>query len=210
MSVKRATFVLTILLLLVACGGSDPEPTPTPTVEPTSTATAVPTPTATPEPTPTPEPSPTPEPTLTPTPEPIDYAALAEATVEEWIESKLGELATVIVEAVAESPDVAELLEPVPSLLKSAATDLLTASLESEAVEGLSYEIAVGVPTNDWMFTVTVITIFEDELDWPVVGEFTYRVKAPVIVFVDAAEREVTEWELGTVTLETESNEGSQ
>ena len=81
---KKRVFVCMLLLLLIGCTASAPEPVAAATPQPeiiaqTETVIAVtPSPTPEPSPTPTPEPtpSPTPEPTPTPTPEPFVAAAL--------------------------------------------------------------------------------------------------------------------------------------
>ena len=259
----RSATVLALTLLLVRCGGDDPEPdrtteestievtepaspvavpaTPTtltvtatsetgasvtsdptaePTQEPTAEATeestievtepaspvAVPatpttlTVTATSEPTA----EPTPEPVTEATEESIDHAAVALETVSAWVDSNIDELAAAAVEAVMESPAIVEQLEEVPSLLRGSAATLLKASLESRVEEGLTTELSVAIPLRDWLFTVILTTMFEDEVDLPVVGKFDYEVRVPVDITVDAAEREVEEWGLGTVTVEME------
>ena len=81
-ALRLASLLALSLLLLAACGQSEPTATPSPTTAPTSTPTPTPIPTPTPTPSATPTPTsqptttPTPEPTATPTPGPHRNAGL--------------------------------------------------------------------------------------------------------------------------------------
>lgn len=103
MSARRlmttAAAVLSLALVVTACGSTSPSPTPataapatvTPTVSPTSSPTPVATPEATPSPSPTPEPTPSPTPTLTPTrtpvvsPSPSPSPAAVDKVIEDYV-----------------------------------------------------------------------------------------------------------------------------
>jgi hypothetical protein len=66
----KKTFLVGVIGLFAACGGSPSSPTPTSTTQSTTQATANPAPANEPTPPPTPTPAPTPEPTPSPTPVP--------------------------------------------------------------------------------------------------------------------------------------------
>ncbi len=176
------------------------EPMPEATEELTAEATEEPMPEATEEPTAEATEEPMPEATE----EPIDHAANALEVARAWVEANAGELEAAAVESVKESQVMADYLDKVPSLLAGAASALVTEALNAQVEEGLSFEFSATVPNTEWTFVVTVSTTFEGEIDFPVLGITNYRATVPVDIAVNAADREVEEWGLGTATVELE------
>ena len=52
---------------------------------------------------------------------------------------------------------------------------------------------------------LTVTSTFRDMIEIPVLGEVTSQVEVPTEVTVNAEEREITDWNLGTVSVEIEN-----
>ncbi len=142
------------------------------------------------------------EPVVEATEEPANPGESALEIAAAWLASSGDDLAAAVAEAVKESPELAEHLEVVPSLLRSAASALLVASLNVQVEEGLAFEVSVAVPLSGGDFVVTASTIFTGEIDLPALGNTNYAAHVPVDITVDVAERTVSNWALGTVRLE--------
>ena len=100
-----------------------------------------------------------------------------------------------------ESPEVTEIIESVPALLRGTTEDLLEASISTQAAENLQHELSVAIPREGWEFVLTITSTITDMIEVPVLGEVTYQVEVPTEVTVDAEEREITDWNLGTVSV---------